>query len=53
MIQKRYEYWSGQGKTWSDWFDYCEDNGQLITLQREEQWQLKNRLKNEFRVVNN
>lgn len=51
MIQKRFEYWSAQGKTWSDWFDYEKDNNQLVNLQTSEKWQLKNKLRNEFRVV--
>ena len=51
MIQKRFEYWSAQGKTWTDWFNYCEDNGQLQTLKAEEKWQLKNKLQNQFRVI--
>ena len=50
MIQKRFQYWSVQGILWTDWFDYCEDNGQLQTLQTEEKWQLKNKLLNEFRI---
>lgn len=52
MIQKRYEYWTAKGKLWTDWFNYCDDNGQLETLRQEEQWQIKNKLRNEFRVVN-
>lgn len=52
MIQKRFEYWSGQGKTWSDWFNYCFNNNQLEIIQCEEQWQSKHyKLRNEFRVV--
>lgn len=39
-MQKRYEYWSRDGKVWSEWFDY--DGEQF-------QWQLKNKLKNEYR----
>lgn len=53
MIQKRYQYWSGQGITWSGWFNYYPDNGQLQTLRTEEKWQLKNKLLNEFRIVTN
>lgn len=39
-MQKRYEYWSRDGKVWSEWFDY---NGDKYL------WQLKNKLKNEYR----
>ena len=51
MIQKRFQYWSAQGKTWTDWFDYREDNGQLKDLQVNEKWQVKNKLLNQYRIV--
>ena len=40
MRQKRYQYYSKDGIKWSSWFDY---DGY------EEPWQLKNKLKNEYR----
>ena len=52
MIQKRYEYWSGQGKTWSDWFDYDSNDNNLSAIQANEQYQFGNKLRNEFRVIN-
>ena len=52
MIQKRYEYWSGQGKTWSDWFDYDNDDSKLTSVRANEQYQFEKKLRNEFRVVN-
>lgn len=42
MIQKRYEFWSKEGKTWSEWFDW--DGPQ-------EPYQLDKRLKNQYREV--
>ena len=39
-MQKRFEYWSKDGKTWSEWFDY---DGEKYP------WQLKNKLLNEYR----
>ncbi len=39
-MQKRFEYWSKDGKVWSEWFDY---NGEKY------QWQLKGKLRNEYR----
>ena len=39
-MQKRYEFWSREGKKWSEWFD---NNGEKYP------WQLKNKLKNEYR----
>lgn len=52
MVQKRYEYMSREGVKWTPWSDYCEDDSQLSRLQKEEQWQLKPRLRNEYRIVN-
>lgn len=39
-MQKRFEYWSREGKVWTEWFDY---DGEQFP------WQLKNKLKNEYR----
>ena len=38
-MKKRFEYWSSEGKVWSEWFDY--DGEQY-------QWQLKNKLLNDY-----
>lgn len=38
-MKKRFEYWSTDGKKWSDWF---ETNGEKT------EWQMKNTLKNEY-----
>lgn len=43
MRLKRYETWTKDGKMWSDWFEW---DG--LT---DEKWQLKNKLKNEFKEV--
>lgn len=51
MIQKRYEYWSGQGKTWSDWFDYDSNDNNLSAIQANEPYQSGKKLRNEFRIV--
>lgn len=40
--QKRYEYFTRDGKEWSKWFHY---NGE------EYKWQLKNKLRNEYRTA--
>ena len=42
MTQKRYQYWSSEGVKWTKWFE---------TSTVDEQWQLKNKLKNEYRDV--
>ena len=42
MIYKRFEYWSRDGKRFTDWFKY---DGPM------EKWQLKNQLKNEYKTV--
>ena len=51
MIQKRFQYWSAQGKTWTDWFNYDEDDSKLELIRKNEEYQVKNKLKNEYRVV--
>jgi hypothetical protein len=40
--QKRYEYFSRKGKEWTEWYNY---NGE------EYKWQLKGKLKNEYRTI--
>lgn len=50
MIQKRYQYISPKGLCWTEWSDYEEDDTKLSTLQKEESWQLKPKLKNEYRI---
>ena len=41
MTQKRYQYYSNQGIQWTPWFNY--------NWRTKESWQLKNKLKNEYR----
>lgn len=50
MIQKRYETFTSKGKVWLDWSDYEEDDSKLDYLQKEEYWQLKPKLRNEYRI---
>lgn len=52
MIQKRYEYFVKNGKKFSPWFNCEEDDTKLETLQKEK-WQLKDKLLNEYRIINN
>lgn len=40
--QKRYQRWGKNGLEWSEWFDYNGDP---------EPWQLKNKLRNEYRII--
>ncbi len=40
--QKRYQYWSGEGVKWTKWFE---------TTAFDEEWQIKNKLRNEYRDV--
>jgi hypothetical protein len=40
--QKRYEYFTRNGKAWSDWFNF---DG------KEEKWQTKGKLLNEYRTI--
>ena len=50
MIEKRYQYYSSQGIQWTEWRDYIDDDSKLEYLQKEEKFQLKPHLKNEFRI---
>ena len=51
MIQKRYQYYSKEGIKWSEWSDYMDDDSKLEYLQKEERYQLKPKLLNEYRIV--
>lgn len=44
MIQKRYQHYAKEGIVWTEWFK-ISDNAPM------EPWQLKNKLKNEYREV--
>ena len=50
MIQKRYEFLSSKGKEFTEWFNYCEDDSMLKVFQKEEKWQISQKLRNEFRI---
>ena len=41
MTYKRYEYWTSEGKKFTEWFKWDSDN--------RDPWQLKNKLKNEYK----
>ena len=51
MIQKRFQYRTNKGIQWTDWLPYSKDNTKLSSIQKEEKWQLKPTLRNEFRIV--
>lgn len=51
MIQKRYQHISRNGIEWTNWYDYSPHDHLLKVFQKEEKWQLKNHLLNEFRVI--
>ena len=51
MIQKRYQYISSEGIKWTEWSDYMDDDSKLEYLQTEEAWQLKPKLKNQYKIV--
>lgn len=42
--QKRYQRYTKDGIEWTDWFNYSENAP-------ETPWQVKNKLKNEFRYI--
>lgn len=39
-MQKRYQYYSKDGIKWTEWFNCLSDTGE---------WQLKNKLKNDYK----
>lgn len=52
MIQKRYEYFGPKGKKWTEWFNMSgKKDSDLKQLQEEEAWQVKGKLKNEYKIV--
>ena len=42
--QKRFQYWSKDGIKWTDWFN-------IPMNAPEEKWQVKNKLLNEYRII--
>jgi len=44
--QKRYQYWSKDGIKWTEWFN-------VPMYIPEEKWQVKNKLLNEYRIIEN
>lgn len=46
MIQKRYQYWSSTGIQWTPWF-----NTNLKETPKDAEYQLKNKLKNEYKEI--
>ncbi len=51
MIQKRFQYWGKNGQAWTAWMNYRRDNSLLEKLRSEEEWQIRNKLRNEYRIV--
>lgn len=50
MIQKRYQFQGKSGIEWTEWFDFCEDDSKLDFFQKEEKYQLKPKLLNEYKI---
>lgn len=51
MIQKRYQFYGKEGVEWTSWSDYEADDSQLLRLRKEEKYQLKPHLLNDFRII--
>lgn len=55
MIQKRYQVWKPIGLVWTDWFHYSDSNSpheaERLNRDPELKWQLKNKLRNQYRYV--
>lgn len=45
MIQRRYQYWGVQGKTWTPWYTPS------IKVDINNKWELKGSLKCEYRTI--
>lgn len=51
MILKRFEYYTPQGKVWTDWYPYEKDHCKLEYLRKYEKYQDKGmKLLNEFKL---
>ncbi|MBR1748788.1 MAG: hypothetical protein IJ743_03225 [Bacilli bacterium] len=46
---KRYEYWSKEGKKWTDWFEWNSDYKPALQM---DDRRIISRLKNEYREEN-
>lgn len=51
MIEKRYEYFGPKGKVWTKWFTTSLNDSDLEMLQKNDKWQVKNKLRNEYRIA--
>lgn len=55
MIEKRYQTYSKEELTWSKWFKFSDSNksheAERLNRDPEQKWQLKNKLRNEFRLA--
>lgn len=55
MIEKRYQTYSKEGLTWCKWFHFSDSNNpheaERLNRDPEHKWQLRNKLRNEFRFV--
>lgn len=50
-IEKRYQHWSRDGIVFTPWFKIRDTDEDYEHLVKEEKWQMKNKLKNEYRIV--
>ena len=46
MLYKRYEYWSNEGLTWTDWFKYEYDYQPKYQIEKG-----KHKLRNEYKEI--
>ena len=51
MIQKRIQYYSPKGITWSNWFSILAEDSELPSLRKTARSQLGTRLLNEYRLL--
>lgn len=51
MIQTRYQHYGPNGIEWTKWVDLDPDDSHLEELKKNQKWQVKDKLLNEYRVV--
>lgn len=51
MIQTRYQHYGPKGIEWTKWVDLDPDDSHLEELKKNQKWQVKDKLLNEYRVV--
>ena len=51
MIQTRYQHYGPNGIEWTKWVDLDPDDSHLEELKKNQKWQVKDKLLNDYRIV--